>query len=70
MIYYQVLPQYDNFALPKRYIYVRNELFTPAEVKKYNVDTNKCRKIECSRKKTYFFFGARFPFRELNLGNP
>lgn len=67
MIYFQVLPQYDNYALPKRLIYVKDELFTPKELKRYNVDINKCRQITCSRKKTYFFFGARFAFRETGL---
>ena len=67
MTYYQVLPQFDNYRLPKRLIYIQNELFTPAEVKRYNVDVNKCQKVQCSRKKTYFFFGARFPFRETGL---
>ncbi len=67
MTYYQVLPQFDNYVLPKRLIYIMDELFTPAEVKRYHVDKKRCRKINCSRKKTYFFFGARFANRETGL---
>lgn len=69
MTYYQVLPQYDNYVLPKRLIYIRHELFTPAETKRWKVDKSKCRRVRLSRKKTHFCFGARFANHNTHVKN-
>ena len=46
MKYYQVLPQYDNYRLPKMFIYIENELFTEKEVEKYGVNKKYCKEVE------------------------
>ena len=38
---------------------VKGELFTEKEVYKYNIPAKILEKVEISRKKTYYFFGAR-----------
>lgn len=60
MKYYEVKKEFDNFRLPKRILYVENELFTESEVNKYGVDVNKCKVVNLSKRSSYFFFGARF----------
>lgn len=69
MKYYRVKPEYDN---KKRYqwnnhrqgvpdgILIGNELYTPAEYKKLANCPAWFEEVEISRKKVYFFFGARF----------
>ena len=70
MLYYKVLPQYDN---KKRYrwnnhgkgvadgsILVANELYTPGEFRKIANCPAWFEKVNISKKKIYFFFGARF----------
>lgn len=60
MTYYKVLQKYDNYRLPKRLIYVGNELFTEREVKLYGVNKDYCEKVEIPKNKVYWMFGARF----------
>lgn len=64
MLYYRVKPQYDNcYKNPKIHdgnIYVANELYTEKEVQKQNLNRNFLESVEISKKKIYWFFGARF----------
>ena len=60
MKYYQVLPQYDNYRLPKMLIYIKDELFTEKEVEKYGVNKKYCKEVEILKNQTYWAFGARF----------
>jgi len=57
MIYYRTIEYRGNF--PKIYAIVKGELFTEKEVFKFSIPETILEKIELSRKKTYFFFGAR-----------
>lgn len=73
MIYYKVKAEYDNKPL-LRYkekngfsywindggILIGNELFTPKEREKLAVKDCCFEKVEISKNKTYWFFGARF----------
>lgn len=64
MLYYKVKPQYDNCCKnPKIHdgnIYVANELYTEKEVQKQNLNRSFLKPVEVSKKKVYWFFGARF----------
>ena len=64
MLYYKVKPQYDNCCKnPKIHdgnIYVANELYTEKEVQKQNLNRSFLEPVEVSKKKVYWFFGARF----------
>ena len=64
MLYYKVKPQYDNcYKNPKIHdgnIYVANELCTEKEVQKQNLNRSFLEPVEVSKKKVYWFFGARF----------
>ena len=70
MTYYRVKPQYDNFRLIRDHKYhgllIANELYTGKELVKnkillcYGVQHDFFEKVEISRKKIYWFFGARF----------
>lgn len=62
MTYYQVKKEADQRRKTgtKYDIYISNELYTPAEVKKQNLNADFLKTVEISKKKTYFFFGARF----------
>ena len=60
MKYYQVLPKYDNYRLPKMFIYIKDELFTEKEVEKYGVNKKYCKEVEIQKNQTYWAFGARF----------
>lgn len=70
MKYYRVKPEYDN---KKRYIWdnegqrvhdgtilVANELYTPAEFREIANCPAWFEEIEVSKRKIYWFFGARF----------
>ena len=62
-IYYKVKEEYDNKPIQsnnKDLFYIKNELFTEAEVKKLKVNINYCEKILANPKDTFCFFGARF----------
>ena len=63
MKYYKVSRDIDR--IPRRYnskrdFLVRNELFTPGEVKKYSIPMVYIEEVDVKPKETYFFFGARF----------
>lgn len=71
MIYYRVKPEFDNvrkFNTKRRQydgIWIDSELYTPGEIKRLMkqgvfVPCDIFEKIEISRRKTYWFFGARF----------
>lgn len=70
MTYYKVKPKYDNFRLIKNHKHcgflIVNELYTGKELEKsgilfcYGVKPDFFEKVEISRKKVYWFFGARF----------
>lgn len=69
MTYYRVKPQYDNQT---RYrwnnhhqgvpdgIVIGNELYTPCEYARLAMCPEWFDRVEISRRRTYFFFGARF----------
>ena len=59
MKYYRVLPEYDN-KRKNGGIYIANELYTIKEAEKEALNKNYLELIEVSKKKVYFFFGARF----------
>ena len=60
MIYYRVKPEADQKRRTDGSIYIANELYTPAEAKRYKLNFNYLETISISRKNVYFFFGARF----------
>lgn len=60
MTYYRIKKEHDNRRRSDGNIFVGNELYTPREKEKYSIPDAFCDVIEVSRKKTYFFFGARF----------
>lgn len=69
MIYYKVKPEHDQKTRFKFHrgggltpdgIFVKNELYTIREIKKYLGYAAICEKVEIPKNKTYFFFGARF----------
>lgn len=61
MKYLKVKKEYDQYRLNGCMgIHIADELYTLKEVERYGVKTEYCEEVEISRKKTYFFFGARF----------
>lgn len=60
MTYYRVKEQYENMRRSDGSIYVGGELLTESETKKYNTPEHILDAVNVSRKKTYWFFGARF----------
>jgi len=60
MKFYKVKKTADNKQLPKRLIYVKDELFTEKEVERWNVNTAYCDIVLVPKNKTYWLFGARF----------
>lgn len=74
MTYYKVPAAYDNIAryrikytdrkMIKTYdgVWIKNELYTEKELLKMGLPgaLEKFEKVEISRKKAYWFFGARF----------
>ena len=71
MTYYRVKPEYDNWAnyryvgnsnlkIKKDGILIAHELYTPQERERLAVKDCVFDKVEISRKKVYWFFGARF----------
>lgn len=69
MVYYRVKSENDNKRRYKFHrgggleidgIYVANELYTAKEIEKYLGGVTMCEKVNISKNKTYFFFGARF----------
>lgn len=69
MTYYKVKPEYGNTTLYKlnkhnerRYngILIARELYTPAERAKLMVTDDAFEIVEVSKRRIYWFFGARF----------
>lgn len=71
MTYYRVKPEYDNRAnyryvgnsnlkIKRDGILIAHELYTPRERERLAVKDSAFDKVEISRKKVYWFFGARF----------
>lgn len=65
MLYYKVKPAFDQTYFKRKFsveFLVAGELYTPAEIRTISgLDINKVFEIvEISRKKIYWFFGARF----------
>lgn len=69
MKYYRVKPEYDNKTRYKFKrgggleidgIYIKNELYTEKEIKKYLGFARYVDVVEIPKSKIYFFFGARF----------
>ena len=58
MVYYRSTEYRGNF--PKIYAIVKDELFTKKEVEKYKIPAKILVPVEISKKRVYFFFGARF----------
>jgi len=57
-MYYRAVEYRGNF--PKIHAIVKNELFTKKEIEKYKIPTKILVPVEISKKRVYFFFGARF----------
>lgn len=60
MKYYRVRLECDNKRKSPDDIYIGGELYTPTEVRKQNLNCNYLEEVEVNKRKTYFFFGARF----------
>ena len=60
MKYYQVKPEYDQRRKGNNDVFIANELYTPAERKKYNAPDHIFRVLEIPRTKTYWCFGCRY----------
>ena len=60
MIYYKILPKFDQTRRKDGSILVANEIYTKKEVLKYNINPIHFFEVQISKFKTYFFFGARF----------
>ena len=71
MIYYRVKSQYDNIRcfvyvghsklkIRPDGILIARELYTPRERERLAMREEFFERVEVSRKKTYWFFGARF----------
>ena len=64
--YFKVKPEYDN-RRKHRFIndfdiYIANELYTEKEITKQKLNRDFMEQVSVSRKKTYWFFGARFSY--------
>lgn len=72
MLYYKVKTPDKLYRFNGYLQTVPNELYTPAEVKRYSVpDKHGCRMrpewlepVEVSKKRVYWFFGARFATKQ------
>ena len=64
MKYYQVIKQVEGNSAPAKlnYILVLHELFTPAEIKRYDLQkyAKYLQKVEASRKQSFYSFGCIF----------
>ena len=60
MTYYRVIPKYDQNRRKDGSILIKEELYTEKELKRFQIPSGKCEKIELPKSKVYFSFGARF----------
>ena len=74
MLYYKVKSEYDNTTRWKFHkggglemdgIYIKNELYTAKELKKYLGYAKIVEPVEIPKSKIYFMFGARFAAGEV-----
>ncbi len=66
MKYFKVKKNADQKRRKDGSIYIANELYTPKEAEKYNINPDYCDIVEISQRKTYWCFGARFAMENLN----
>ncbi len=59
MLYYKVLPQYDQFKKPDDGIYIKHELYTANEIARQKLNVKFMKIIEISKREIYWFFGVR-----------
>jgi len=61
MRFYRVKPECDGKGHSKGNVgVVAGELYTEKEINRYRVNKAWCDPVEISKKKTHWFFGARF----------
>ena len=61
MVYYKVKKQYDQWQMDNGDILIGGELYTEKEFLRLGlVPVGAFERVEVSKFKTYFFFGARF----------
>ncbi len=61
MVYYKVKPECDQKRKgTKGDIYIENELYTPSEMVKQNLNPAYLEKVEIPKSRVYFSFGCRF----------
>lgn len=60
MEYYKVKTEADNKKRPDGSIYVADELYTPAEAKRYKLNMDYMDAVNVSKRRIYWCFGARF----------
>lgn len=62
MVYYQVPAALDGYRRNKRdcATWINGEIYTARELEKLGVNPEKLRRVEASKSKSYWFFGARF----------
>lgn len=64
MVYYRVKEQFDqaykNSKVHDDNVYIGKELYTEKEVEREKLNKNYMEKIEVSKRKVYWNFGARF----------
>ena len=60
MKYYKVKTEADNKKRPDGSIYVADELYTPAEAKRYKLNMDYMDAVNVSKRCIYWCFGARF----------
>lgn len=64
MKYYKAMEYRDLNRVP--WVITERELFTESEYKKWGLNKYPIfETVEISKFKTYFFFGVRYPFREV-----
>jgi len=61
MKYFQVKREYDNAKRKDGSVLIQNELYTPKEITKYQINPECLTEINIPSGTTYFCFGARFP---------
>lgn len=60
MLFYKVKKEADNIPLKSRLIYIGGELATESEIKRYKMDKKHMTPVNISKRRTYWFWGARF----------
>ena len=59
MEYYKVKTEADNKKRPDGSIYIADELYTPAEAKRYKLNMDYMDAVNVSKRRIYWCFGAR-----------